>query len=48
MELDSGLAGDPTKLQDRIRQLFGLVHASLTRGEKRPGGLQSTDLADVD
>jgi len=30
LELDSGLAGDSGKLQERIRQLFGLVRASLT------------------
>ena len=29
MELDSALVGDPARLQERIRQLFGLVRASL-------------------
>lgn len=29
MELDSTLVNDPPKLQDRIRQLFGLVRTSL-------------------
>lgn len=29
MELDSTLVSDPPKLQERIRQLFGLVRASL-------------------
>lgn len=29
MELDSTLVNDPPKLQERIRQLFGLVRASL-------------------
>ena len=30
MELDSALVTEPTKLQDRIRQLFAVVRASLT------------------
>ena len=29
MELDTGLVNDPPRLQERIRQLFGLVRASL-------------------
>jgi hypothetical protein len=29
MELDAGLIGEPAKLQERIRQLFGVVRASL-------------------
>ena len=29
IELDSQLVGDPAKLQDRIRQCFGMVRASL-------------------
>jgi hypothetical protein len=29
MELESSLVGDPAKLQDRIRQLFGIVRSSL-------------------
>jgi hypothetical protein len=29
MELDSSLVNDPPKLQERIRQLFGLVRSSL-------------------
>ncbi|MGE3806228.1 MAG: hypothetical protein AB7K24_16290 [Gemmataceae bacterium] len=29
LELDFGLVNDPQKLQDRIRQLFGLVRSSL-------------------
>jgi hypothetical protein len=29
MELDSALVNDPPRLQERIRQLFGLVRASL-------------------
>ena len=29
MELDSALVGDPARLQERIRQLFGLVRTSL-------------------
>jgi len=29
MELESGLAGDSGKLQERIRQLFGIVRTSL-------------------
>ena len=31
MELDSALANDPPKLKERIRQLFGLVRASLAK-----------------
>lgn len=30
MEVDSGLIAEPSKLQDRIRQLFTLVRSSLT------------------
>src|SRR5262245_51236208 len=30
LELDSNLANEPGKLQDKIRQLFGLVRTSLT------------------
>jgi hypothetical protein len=29
MELESGLVGEPAKLQERIRQLFGLVRAAV-------------------
>jgi hypothetical protein len=29
LELDSGLSSEPTKLHERIRQLFGLVRTSL-------------------
>lgn len=29
MELESSLVGEPSKLQDRIRQLFGVVRSSL-------------------
>lgn len=29
VEVDSGMATDPGKLQERIRQLFGLVRTSL-------------------
>jgi hypothetical protein len=35
-ELDSGLAGDPAKLQERIRQLYSLVRTSLV--EELNGG----------
>jgi hypothetical protein len=30
MELESSLVGEPAKLQERIRQLFGIVRTSLT------------------
>src|SRR4051794_15088367 len=30
LEVDSSLVGEPAKLQERIRQLFGLVRTSLT------------------
>jgi hypothetical protein len=32
MELESALVSEPNKLQDRIRQLFGVVRASLNEG----------------
>jgi hypothetical protein len=32
MELDGALVAEPGKLQDRIRQLFGVVRASLAEG----------------
>jgi hypothetical protein len=36
LELDSGLSSEPTKLHERIRQLFGLVRTSLA--EELSGG----------
>jgi hypothetical protein len=36
LELDSGLSSEPAKLQQRIRQLFGLVRTSLA--EELNGG----------
>lgn len=36
MELDAGLIQEPGKLQDKIRQLFGLVRTSLAEELKQP------------
>lgn len=41
LELDSGLVGDAAKLKERIRQLFGVVRASLAEelnGNGQPSG----------
>ena len=38
MEFEGALASEPGKLQSQIRQLFGLVRASLERGTERPQG----------
>jgi len=43
MELDSSLAGDPAKLHERIRQLFGLVRTSLTEELTGNGHVCKTD-----
>jgi hypothetical protein len=37
LELDSGIRAEPAKLQDRIRQLFGLVRTALAEELKGPG-----------
>jgi len=38
LELDSNLAADPAKLQERIRQLFDMVRSSLTEELNGNGG----------
>src|SRR5262245_52339006 len=40
VEVDGGLVGEPDRLRERIRQLFGLVRASVTE-ELANGGSQS-------
>jgi len=42
LELDSGLVNEPGKLQERIRQLFGVVRASLAE-ELNGNGQRSSD-----
>jgi hypothetical protein len=37
LELDSGISAEPAKLQDRIRQLFGLVRTALAEELKGSG-----------
>jgi hypothetical protein len=46
LELESSLIGEPAKLQERIRQLFGLVRTALTDELNGNGHVLSAEQAD--